>query len=823
MLSLSWPASTPSANTATPLPLALLLCFLISLMLLLQLVSPGWARLPGYAAIHTMLEILSIAMSLLVAVMAWFRTDSSRPLRVLAVGFAVIAALDTLHTVSYALLPAFVTTNTPQKAIVLWLGARAMVALAILCMLLPPPQQRRAIPLLWLYGALVAVLGVGLYGRLPVLYQPGSGLTALKIALEWLLVGGYLLLAFRVHRAQQSIFAGQWLTAGLLVLAFGELFFCFYQLVDDVANGLGHVFKVIGQGFFLRGVIETRLLQPYQQLTVEKTAHEEARNRLHALVSGAPLGILVVDQDGRIVSSNPAAEQLFHAAPGALDGGHIDQLVPSALRGAHRQHRSDYHAAASVRRMSERQQVTAERCDGSQFHASVELAPLHWGQHAYVLAFVSDISVQVQQTSQLQWLALNDELTGLPNRHATIQQLDASLQQCPHGALLLCNIDALGRINQVFGHDSGDALLVASSQRLQGLLHPDEQLTRLQGDSFAVLMPGQRQPLPRAQQLLEAFAAPFVLPGGIELQASARAGYCRYPEDGNQAGQLLQYAEMAMTAAKRSVSTPVVAFRDCEPARTRRWLQLAGQMALALQQQQFSMVYQPRVRLRDGSVAGFEALLRWQAAEGAISPGEFIPVAEETGFILRLGRWTLDQAIAQRAAWQRDGYQVGRMAINLSPRQLGDAGLQDWLLQSCQRHGVAPAQLELEITETAAMENLQWALPVLQQLRGLGLHLALDDFGTGYSSLAYLQQLPVSVLKIDLAFVRNLDREEGRAVARTIITLAQQLACNTVAEGVETPAQQAWLLANGCDEMQGFLEARPLPPAAVADYLRGKS
>ncbi|MFC3625624.1 EAL domain-containing protein [Vogesella amnigena] len=816
-------ASIVQSRHTNPLLLAAALCCMIIGMLLFQAFNPGWLRLPNYAALHTLLEILSIAMSLLVAVMSWYKTDSSKQLRVLAIGFLVVAALDVLHAVSYPVLPAFLGENTPHKAIVLWLGARSTVALTMLFMLLPQRHHASAVYLLLGYGLLFAVTGVGYHDLLPQLFIPGHGLSGLKIGLEWLLVASYLLLAYRMHSLKQSIFASQWLTAGMLVLAFGELFFCFYQLVDDLANGLGHVFKVVGQGFFLRGVIETRLLLPYQQLNVEKAAHEDALQRLHTLVASAPLGVLVIDDAGCIVSSNPTAETLFRAESGELTGLPVEALVPEQMRGRHVQHRRDFQQQPQIRRMSERQGLQAVRRDGSQFYVNVALAPLHWDGLPHVLAFVSDVSSQVQQTMQLQWLADHDELTSLPNRRATLDRLGQVVHTPGQGALLVLNVDALGRINQVFGHDVGDKLLVASCLRLQSLLLPTETLTRLQGDSFAVIMPGEMRPDARGDALLAAFASPFQLDSEVRLQASATAGYCLFPQDCQQPDTLLQYAELAMTAAKRSGQHKVMQFNSAQPEKTRRWLELAGQMATALQQRQYFLVYQPRIALHDGQVAGFEVLVRWQTPQGLISPGEFIPVAEETGFILELGRWILDQAIAQLASWQREQLAVGRLAINLSTRQLSDAGLQAFLLQSCARHGVDPAQLELEVTETVAMENLDWALPVLQQLRTLGLQIALDDFGTGYSSLAYLQQLPVSVLKIDLAFVRNLDREEGRAVVHTIITLARTLGCSTVAEGVETTAQRDWLLANGCHEMQGFLEARPMPADAVAGYLQAKA
>lgn len=811
----------PAPISFNPYAAALPLCLLSVMALLYHAFSAGDHHFPIFHSIHPLLESLSVAASFSIALMSWFRTETGGRYRIFAVGFFAVAMLDVLHLLSYPGMPPLITANSPHKAIVFWLAARWVMWVTILAVLLPIRWHAWSVALLSAFSVAAAMIGLWVPDWLPPFFVEGSGVTPLKIGLEWPVCIAFLLMAAMGYRQRERLrekMPIDWLVAGLLILGFGELLFVFYRSVDSFNNGLGHLLKILGQGFLLYAVLEARLLRPYRAMLIAQSERAKALARMNGLVAAAPLGILVVDDAGRIRTSNPAAERLFRAEPGGLDGLAVEALVPDVQRERHIAQRERYRKQPDARGMSERTDLEALRRDGTQFFVSVALAPLEWGGANHTLAFVSDVNLQVSHLQRLRWLALHDELTGLPNRRAAEELLEQRLE-IGRGSVIVLGLDALQRVNQVFGHEVGDRLLQATAARLESRLEAGETLTRLQSDTFLVILPGAADVAERARVLIAAFSESVTLADDIRLHISVTGGYARFPEDGNNASQLLQNAELAMASAKRTQRHGVSGFDASQPTRARRWLDLASQMPGDLAAGQFHLVYQPRIALGEKQLAGFEVLLRWRSAGVMVSPAEFIPVAEDTGFILELGRFVIDSALSQAAAWLAEGIAFGRLAINLSPRQLADTSLPDFLADALARHRVPPELVELEITETAAMENLDWALPRLQVLSALGLAIALDDFGTGYSSLSYLQSLPLSILKIDASFVWRLDSEAGRVVARTIIVLARSLGLRTVAEGVETEAQRDWLVSEGCDEMQGYLEARPMTCQEAEAYL----
>lgn len=524
-------------------------------------------------------------------------------------------------------MPALFSDNSTHKAIAFWLAGRLMVTATLLGILLQVRWQHLLAALLLLASLGYSALVLYQPDVLPAFYREGQGLTSLKISIEWLIATSYLLLAFLLRYSTRLPFNSALISAGLLVLGTGELMFTLYRDVDALSNGLGHLFKILGQGFFFVAVIDNRLLKPWRDLAAARAEREDAFRRTEALISGAPLGILVVESDGRISLANPAAEQLFHARPGELIDLSVEALVPEANRGRHPGHRANYAAQPGVVRMSDRPELEALRRDGSRFHVAVALAPLEWREHHQVLAFVSDITAPTEQLRQLRWLAHHDELTRLPNRRATEGLLETQLATQQRGAVLLFGLDSLKRVNQVFGHETGDRLLAAAAERLQAQLRTDEQLARLQGDTFMVILPGDSDVDARARSMLACFETPFTLPPDIHLQVSATGGYVRFPEDGDHADLLLQHAELALAAAKRSHRRSVSSFDRAHTMQARRWLDLASHMPSAFAAGEFFLVFQPRVLMEGGRLAGYEVLARWQGPDGLISPVEFIPVA----------------------------------------------------------------------------------------------------------------------------------------------------------------------------------------------------
>ncbi|MBE9138947.1 EAL domain-containing protein [Nodosilinea sp. LEGE 07088] len=421
-----------------------------------------------------------------------------------------------------------------------------------------------------------------------------------------------------------------------------------------------------------------------------------------------------------------------------------------------------------------------------------------------------------------------DTLTGLPNRRRFEQQLSQWMGYCRQHNHLLCvlflDIDRFKYINDVLGHDLGDTLLVHIGQRLQQLTPQGSLLARWGGDEFILLLP-RIHDLAAGVAMAEVILASLKLPFQLQthnLNISASLGVAIFPEDGEDLRALLQKADLALFEAKSQGRNTYQVYSQVFSERVRATLQLENALIKALEQEEFSLYYQPKISLATGQVTGLEALLRWDSPElGRLSPGHFIPIAEETGLIVTMGAWVLRESCRQSQVWRRAGLLSVPIAVNLSVLQLYQADLLAQLEQLLATFDLPPSLLELEITETAAMQDVDYAQARLHQLTDLGLSLSLDDFGTGFSSLAYLSRFPLKVLKIDRAFIAPLSTSPtAQAIARSIIELGHGLGMRVLAEGVETDDQLAYLRAIGCDEVQGYLFQPPMPAIQAEEFLQ---
>ena len=435
-----------------------------------------------------------------------------------------------------------------------------------------------------------------------------------------------------------------------------------------------------------------------------------------------------------------------------------------------------------------------------------------------------------QQARRLQHF---DALTQLPNRahlltRCALAQAQAERMQA-RVAVAVIALDGLGQLTQALGHAGGDTVLCEMAQRLQAILqaseHPRELDTvgRLSGPHFALLLEGFFEPAalqPWLQQVCQALAAPCTVQGR-DVFLEARIGVA-LAQPQAAAEDVLRQAEVALDQTLEAGVGRIDFFNPARDTRVARRMLLHSALHRALEAGQLSLHYQAQVDIRSQRIVGFEALMRWQHPSlGAVSPAEFIPLAEESGLIVAMGAWALDQACAQLRAWQDAGLAPVRVAVNLSPRQFDHAELLAEVDAALQRHALAPALLELEITESVALQGVERTVATLAALKARGLALAIDDFGTGYSSLGYLKRFPVDALKVDQSFVRSMDSDAGdAAIVRAVIALAHSFGLGVIAEGVETPAQLACLAALGCDYAQGYYFSRPLPPAQAVHLLR---
>ncbi len=428
---------------------------------------------------------------------------------------------------------------------------------------------------------------------------------------------------------------------------------------------------------------------------------------------------------------------------------------------------------------------------------------------------------------QMRHMLTHDDLTGLPNRTAFSERLTHSVARARHDgtscAVLLLDLDHFQNVNDTLGHEQGDLLLVAVADRIRATLPATSFMARFSGDEFVILL--EEASVGRAKQvgaeLLQVMAREFDI-GNDHLAISASIGIVVYPADGESASGLMRYADLALHRAKSAGRNCLMVFSHDLAEQIERRVLLEARLKHALERNELALHYQPKREILSGRLTGWEALLRWQSPElGTISPAEFIPIAEQSGLILPIGDWVLREACRQLRAWQALEPDAGTMAVNLSTRQFRQKDLAAQIAAALHDTGLAPGELELELTESAIMDNLASAAGVLGELEALGIRIAIDDFGTGYSSLSYLKTFPIHCLKIDRSFINDIPGDENdTAIVRTIIALAKSLGLTVVAEGVETEAQLGYLRANHCDEAQGYLFSRPLPPEECVSLLR---
>ena len=429
---------------------------------------------------------------------------------------------------------------------------------------------------------------------------------------------------------------------------------------------------------------------------------------------------------------------------------------------------------------------------------------------------------------QLERQANYDALTGLPNRnllHDRLRQAVHSQRNPRNIAVVFMDLDHFKFVNDSLGHSVGDRLLKAMGERLRSVLREGDTVGRVGGDEFVLILNDQsnEEVIFRAMQRISAKVAEPLSIDGKELYVTASAGISLYPQDGRDVETLLKNADVAMYRAKEHGRSNFQFYTSEMNERVNDRLALEHALRRALERQEFTLHYQQKVDLRSGGIIGAEALVRWLHPEwGLVRPARFIPIAEETGLIVRLGEWVIHQACRQTRSWLQAGLEPGVVSVNLSARQFRAEGLVRAVSRILQETGLDPASLEMELTESMVMHNVETAIATLQGLKSLGVALSVDDFGTGYSSLSYLKDLPIDVLKIDRSFVRDIgtgsEAEDG-ILAAAIISLGHALHLKVIAEGVETDAQVHFLKRHGCDQVQGFLYGEPVPAEQFGELL----
>jgi diguanylate cyclase (GGDEF)-like protein/PAS domain S-box-containing protein len=466
------------------------------------------------------------------------------------------------------------------------------------------------------------------------------------------------------------------------------------------------------------------------------------------------------------------------------------------------------------------------KADGTLIDLAIYSRNLSYNERPAVLLALMDITERKRAEARLAFLAQHDGLTGLPNRNLLRQQMDEILaltrRSAEKAAVLMLGLDNFKSVNDTLGHNIGDKLLRGVAKRLRSMLRDEDVLARLNSDEFAVVQTALTRPedtVLLSRRLLEAVADPYLL-DGHSVVIGATIGIAMAPGDGEDSEKLLKNADMALSRAKTESRGTFSFFEAGMDARAQSRRKIELDLRDAIQNEVLKPHYQPLIDLTSGRINCFEALVRWPHPErGMVSPGEFIPVAEETGLINSLGVLMLRQACMDAAVWPDDV----RVAVNLSPAQFRTSNLLSIVMDALKQSGLPPKRLELEITETLLLERSTQVLASLHALRALGVRISMDDFGTGYSSLSYLRSFPFDKIKIDQSFVRDLDaNRDAQAIIRSIASLGIGLGVTITAEGVETEAELSCLRAEGCHEGQGFLFSRARPNMEVVQLLKAQ-
>jgi diguanylate cyclase (GGDEF)-like protein/PAS domain S-box-containing protein len=555
---------------------------------------------------------------------------------------------------------------------------------------------------------------------------------------------------------------------------------------------------------------------------------------LNAILRYSPALISVKDLDGNVVLASDHFKHMANIDESGFVGKNVFDVYPKDVA----QSICDIDTATKTKQQTFEVELDLMHKDGSMHTYLMVKFPLRSKEnHVFgVCTIGTDISERKlaesalrEQQSRLNYMAFHDSLTGLPNRSLFYDRIYHGLARARRGkskvALMLLDIDRFKNINDSLGHDAGDLMLKAIATRLNEGVRDMDTVARLGGDEFVVVLEGVHDLediVFIANKLLVTLARPMEI-SGHEITATVSIGVSVFPNDGEMTDELLKNADIAMYKAKEAGKNNCQFYTKGMNATAVNYLLLENDLRRALELNQFTLHYQPQIDLKTGDLMGVEALVRWQHPDrGLVSPAHFIPLAEETGLIVPIGEWVLREACRQQKLWLDAGKKVGKVAVNLSPRQFRQKNFPGKVEAILRETQLAAEYLELEITESCAMEHAGETINQLNQLNKMGMFLAIDDFGTGYSSLAYLQRFPIQKLKIDRSFVNDIHADmNDAAITQTIIGLAHSMQLRVVAEGVETQHQADWLRQRGCDQAQGFLYAKPMSPKQFESHFHG--
>lgn len=552
---------------------------------------------------------------------------------------------------------------------------------------------------------------------------------------------------------------------------------------------------------------------------------------IHAVLDNVNEGIIVIAEAGVVISFNNAAERIFGYRSEEIGGKDFNLLISTEhldLSGKYHRYIEDQEDTALF---GVAREVVGLRKDYSAFPLELKTSQLRIQDKLLFITSARDITDRKEAEQRISYLASHDSLTNLPNRTLLLDRIQQTLahnrRRNLKSAVLFIDLDKFKIINDTLGHDVGDSLLKEAAARLVSEVRSEDTVARQGGDEFIILLSTITHPDDAgiiAQKLLDTLMRPFKIIGK-ELHISASIGIAIYPDDGTEIEDLLKNSDIAMYHAKESGRNNYQFFSAEMNQQTAEKQAMSSDLRHAVERNELFLVYQPVVDMASGKIAGMEVLLRWQhPLLGLVSPVRFIPLAEESGVILAIGEWVLISACEQLLEWQKQGYDVPRLAINLSAKQFGQKAFADTIAMIIRETGVDSRYLGFEITESMLVHNIEEVAATLLKLSNMGLEISIDDFGTGYSSLSYLKRFPINKLKIDKSFIDDITKHpDDAAIVKAIIAMAHGLQMTVVTEGVESKDQLEFLRQHGCEQYQGYIFSKPLTALEIAGKLQRKN
>jgi diguanylate cyclase (GGDEF)-like protein len=810
----------------------------------------------SFLAFHTFIELFTIIISFVMFTLAWSTREFTKNnfMVFLACGYLWIGYLDLMHTLVFKGMTVFVE-GSGNLTVQFWIAARYMEALLLFAAPFVAMKKQNGYLLIGIFGALaVALSALILSGNFPTGFIEGQGITHFKVYSEYLIVFILASALISLLYIKDGICARErkLLIASIAMTICAELLFTYYINIHSISNLLGHIFKLFSFWLIFNAIIVSNLKTPYAALrkseenfkrlfdnsevsiwnedfskvfyTLNKLRQEGVTDLEQYLLNNQQLAWELAGMV-KVLEVNEVTLRLFAAKSredffGRISETFGENAIDVFTKGLH---------AIWGKKTVFRSEAIYNTLDGNEINCiiSFQIPQTTEGFQSVPVTLV-DITHRKQNEARIWHQGNFDALTGLVNRNLFYDRfphaLDIAQRKRTRVALLYLDLDGFKHVNDTLGHLVGDKLLQEASQRLISQMRKSDTVARLGGDEFAILLPENNSTYDIeviANKILKNLAQPYHFEGRDSF-VSASIGITIFPDDGNNTVNLMRKADSAMYRAKKKGRNQFQFFVQEMDDEAMRRKELEEALHIALDNGDFHLNYQPVINTETGCVDSAEALIRWQHTEkGMVPPGEFIPLAEEIGLIVPIGEWVLREACREAMTWSIVHKKPPSVAVNLSSRQFQSQNIPELVKVVLLESGLPAERLILEITESLLFSDNDRTLNQLQAIRRLGVQLSIDDFGTGYSSLSYLKKFPVSYLKIDHSFIMNLPTiSEDVALVNAILSMAQSLDLSVVAEGVETPAQAAFMLSTNCQYLQGYLYSKPLTNVDFIDYLR---